>query len=166
MLRASSALLSLAVLLTAAGCGDSGPTLHSVKGKVTKGGNPLEGVIVTMVSKDNGYPPVTGRTGSDGSFSIMSQTGRLGAPEGTYKVFIAPPSSNAQPTGNPNGGPPSNMDDIMKQYGGGAGNRRTSAPPGGEKATGDVIPLEFQSADKTPLTQTVPVSGDWLIEIP
>ncbi|MBL8815712.1 MAG: carboxypeptidase regulatory-like domain-containing protein [Planctomyces sp.] len=166
MLRTSIALMSLAMVVLISGCGGDGPPLHSVKGKVTKAGAPLEGVMVTMVAAEGGYPPVSGRTGSDGSFNIMSATGRLGAPEGTYKVYISPKSSNANPTGNPNGGPPSNMEDIMKQYGGGAKGGRSSAAPGSGPASGDVIPVDFQAADKTPLRQTVPISGDWVIEIP
>ncbi len=166
MLRTSIACLSMAFVMLAAGCGADGPALHAVKGKVTKAGAPLEGVVVTMVSKESGYPPVSGTTGSDGTFNIMSPTGRLGAPEGTYKVFVTPKSANSAPTGNPNGGPPSNVEDIMKQYGGGGGQGRTSAAPSSGPASGDVIPVEFQSADKSPLTQTVPLASDWAIEIP
>ncbi len=75
--------------LALAGCGEGGPKLHPVRGKVTLDGAAVEGATVAFVP--TGSTPgseATGRTGPDGTFELSSRTGK-GAAAGTYKVVIS-----------------------------------------------------------------------------
>lgn len=146
------------------GCGGDGPALHALSGTVTKAGKGLEGVTVTLVATEGGFPPLTARTQADGSFRVITSTGRLGAPAGDYKVYLTPMSSEIVTASAP-GEPPKNMEKVMQQYAGQTKGRGSSAPKGPE-AGAELIPLEYQSADKSPLKITVPMAEEWKIEIP
>ena len=54
--RRSFSLLALIGIGFLAGCGDAGPALSSVSGKVTKGGKPLANINVT-------FTPTSGEIG-------------------------------------------------------------------------------------------------------
>lgn len=62
-------------------------TLNPVHGKVTLGGQPLAGALVSFHPDDPKANPATGFTKEDGAFSVM--TGDIeGANPGTYKITI------------------------------------------------------------------------------
>ncbi len=90
--------MTILFMLTAAiaGCGGgapSGPKLFPVNGKLTKGGAPLGGIVISLFPTDanSKAPALTGVTQDDGSFSIRTNAGNAGAPVGSYKVVLAAP---------------------------------------------------------------------------
>lgn len=83
------AWLTSALVLAMIGCGEKGPPMGPVRGKVTLDNQPLsEGVVV--------FESIPGGFGSsavlqpDGSYSIRCQYGN-GLPVGRYRVAITPP---------------------------------------------------------------------------
>jgi len=81
------------VLLFVTGCGDSGPTLHSVTGKITFDGQPVVRQTTTVVLKpiapapdQTGLEPV-GKVDFEGNYTVFTG-GRKGAPPGRYKVVV------------------------------------------------------------------------------
>jgi hypothetical protein len=93
-----SVLLLSMVSLFLTGCGGGGydgPKLHSVTGKLTKGGAPVGGVNISLVPPQGAgadVPALVALTKDDGTFTIMTSSGHKGAPIGMYKVvIIAPP---------------------------------------------------------------------------
>lgn len=98
----TSALLLTLTLLSLTGCGESGPSLTSVSGKVTVDDVPWTKGAVRFVpdkSKGNtGINEATGTIGADGSYTL-STVNKSGAPTGWYKVSVSsgeiPDSANA-----------------------------------------------------------------------
>ena len=86
----------LAITLCA-GCGgsDGGPVLVPVKGVATVDGVPIAGLGIsfrgeTVAGKPEYFPG--GSTDAKGMYSLIT-AGKDGAPIGTYKVVVFPPSS-------------------------------------------------------------------------
>ncbi|MDX1969186.1 MAG: hypothetical protein SFV23_18560 [Planctomycetaceae bacterium] len=78
-----------------AGCGGSSEfTLHPVSGKITKGGQPLPDITVSLVPADATIkaPPMIGRTDDQGQYSIRTVSGETGCPEGTFKIVLTAPA--------------------------------------------------------------------------
>lgn len=83
---------SAALLCVLAGCG--GPRTYPVEGKVTfPDGTPLKGALVTLAPKGEDAPPIgaRGETDEQGVFRLSTYKLDDGAPEGTYRVAVAPP---------------------------------------------------------------------------
>lgn len=81
------------ISISFAGCGDGLdlPKAYSVTGKVTAGGAPLSGYLVSFVAADGkGTGGGTANVGSDGAFSLETLDGRPGCEPGKYKVVIRP----------------------------------------------------------------------------
>jgi hypothetical protein len=77
----------VALLLVAlVGCGDSGPSLAKVKGKVTLYGKPYTKGIVTF-TPEGGGPVGISTTNTDGDYEIWT-TGKMGAVLGKHKVSV------------------------------------------------------------------------------
>ena len=78
------------------GCGASappGPTIYPVKGKLTKGGQPLKGVNVGLYPAGGASAkgtPGSGVTDDAGAFEIRS-SGGVGVSAGSYKVVLSAP---------------------------------------------------------------------------
>lgn len=72
-------------ILTALGCGESGPPLVEATGSVVYRGNPLESASVTF-QPEQGQPAV-GRTDAQGKFRLATR-GRPGVSPGRAKVAI------------------------------------------------------------------------------
>ncbi len=114
-----SAALGIFALLGVCGCsggGYDGPKLYPVSGKLTKGGAPLGGINISLVSPDvaSKAPPLVAVTKDDGSFTITTSSGANGAPVGTYKVvIIAPPPEFDYATQK---GPPKKSSVIPEKY--------------------------------------------------
>lgn len=86
-------LMAIAVLLAASGCGDSGPGLIPVTGKVTYGGGawPKSGHInFSAVEPAAGYPTLNGTAelAADGTFTVKSSGDKFGLVPGKYAVSI------------------------------------------------------------------------------
>lgn len=97
-------VLVVALLIIGIGCGPPGPKTYPVKGRVVyKDGDVKELLYyqVQLESEPDGKQKAVGEIEEDGSFSLMSNVegqGRTGAPEGSYRARILPPSDreNAQ----------------------------------------------------------------------
>jgi hypothetical protein len=76
------------------GCGEKGPDLAKVYGKVTMDGNPLPNVTVLFNPTQGGRPSL-GTTGTDGSFVLYHTSGRKGVELGEHEVFIDPKEEEA-----------------------------------------------------------------------
>jgi hypothetical protein len=76
------------------------PPLHPAKGKIVRGGEPVNGGSVRLQS-DPDVPDivVTANVGADGTFELetihaTSQKKGAGAPTGTFKVMYYPPQAD------------------------------------------------------------------------
>ncbi len=91
------------VWLIVSGCGPSGPTLYSVKGKVTVNGKAAAHAIVFLHRKgktDIGEPTPYGKATEDGTFAIATAPGQDGAQVGDYTVTIVWPDMSKPEDGN------------------------------------------------------------------
>jgi hypothetical protein len=83
----------LALLLTS--CGDGGPKLYPVSGKVLFNDQPAEGATVVFHPSDSTMPKPSATVGADGSFALRTHPHGEGAPAGDYSVIVTwyPPNS-------------------------------------------------------------------------
>src|SRR5262245_38752936 len=82
--NASLSLLVFAIALLA-GCGEGGPRLGQVTGKVTLDGKPLPNVSVTFMPKEGGT--ASGVTDANGNYELTHNNGK-GAPLGKNMVAV------------------------------------------------------------------------------
>jgi hypothetical protein len=75
------------VLLVVVGCGQSGPEVAPVKGRVTLDGRPLEMADIVFQPNDGGSPS-TSRTDADGTYELLYKRGVVGARTGEHTVRI------------------------------------------------------------------------------
>lgn len=90
-LRSFGRALTGALALLAASCGDGGPTLYPVSGKVLFNGQPVEGATVVFVpvgSDDATALKPSGAVQTDGSFTLSTYPHGDGAPAGDYVVLV------------------------------------------------------------------------------
>jgi hypothetical protein len=85
-MRRFTAVASVALCLTYAGCGESGPELGAVTGVVTLDGKPYPNALVTFTPKDGG-PASTGVTDASGAYELLCLD-RKGAPLGQHQVSV------------------------------------------------------------------------------
>jgi hypothetical protein len=91
------------IVLFAAGCRSSKmPPLNSVKGRATRGGAPVEFVMIRLIP-DTNMPDfsVMGLSDSSGEIDVYTIEGstnrrKSGAPEGTYAIRVMPPMDDKQ----------------------------------------------------------------------
>lgn len=108
------------LVLFSLGCGGGGydgPKLYPVTGKLTKGGAPLPGINISLISPDpaSKAPPLLAVTKDDGTFIVRTSAGYPGAPVGNYKVLIvSPPPEIDYRTQK---GPPKKSKVIPEKYG-------------------------------------------------
>ena len=75
-------------------CGNGWKKCHPAQGKIVLDGSPLEGAEVWLFPTDekllNTNPPVRpyGKSGKDGSFTLMTYVAGDGAPQGKYKARV------------------------------------------------------------------------------
>jgi len=142
-------VLLLAVAL--AGCsgaeGDADRVeVYPVTGKVTFNGAPVADATVSFSPKGE-YPAASGRTDSEGVYSLTTYETEDGAAAGDYAVLVIKdtPAAAAAPSGGhaaySSGGP--------------------AASHGGksQKAAG-ALPEQYRTADRTPLQVTVKADGE------
>jgi hypothetical protein len=145
----SQLVVLFAGLVFCAGCGgDAGPSLNSVKGKVTRGGRPLAKVMVTFTPIEKG-PTGSGVTNDNGEYVVISASGKEGAIAGKHKVVLTVAASA--------GPAPGGKTDFAKM----AAERDSKTKAGAEGAppaatnTEDIVPAEYSDASKTPLSYEV-----------
>ena len=97
--------IALVGLLTGlVGCGQSGPKLEPVSGKVLKDGKAMTNVSVAMVPEGSGVAAIGN---ADSSGMIVVQTnGRAGAMQGKYKIGVTEPTRPMTPESLKSGSPP------------------------------------------------------------
>jgi len=150
--RRSLPLLAVCCSLILTGCGDSGPALSSVSGKVTKGGKPLANINVTFTPTAGG-PSSAGRTDSDGKFALICQNGKAGAVPGKHKVVL---QAFQEAAVDSNADPKAAMEAYMKMRG---GNGKKNTAPSNDPS-GGAFPKEYGDAAKTPLQYEVTASAN------
>jgi hypothetical protein len=75
------------LLILASGCGQGGPEVAPVKGRVTLDGQPLKMVDIVF-QPTNGDPPSTSRTDDNGNYEMLYKRGVMGARTGEHSVRI------------------------------------------------------------------------------
>src|SRR5690349_25086001 len=90
-------LVGLAVVLLTGlvGCGESGPKLEPVSGKILKDGKPMTNVAVAMVPEGSGIAAI-GTANSSGTI-VVQTNGRSGAMQGKYKIGVTEPTRPMTP---------------------------------------------------------------------
>ncbi|MCC7422455.1 MAG: hypothetical protein IT428_19420 [Planctomycetaceae bacterium] len=83
----SLAVLGLALAAGASGCGNFGPELVKVTGKVEANGLPLSKVMVEFQPQDKGSPSI-GYTDENGRYELRFSRDRYGALVGRHTVRI------------------------------------------------------------------------------
>lgn len=113
------ALLCASLLM--AGCGPGGPPTVPVTGTITKGGQPLANITVTLVDSAKPDNTATGTSDSAGKFDLVYGTiGKRGAVPGKYKVVLSGGGGDAVKGADYKGG---------GAYGPQGGGARQSAAP-------------------------------------
>ena len=97
--------ITLVGLLTAlVGCGQSGPKLEPVSGKILKDGKAMTNVSVALVPEGSGIAAIGS---ADSSGTIVVQTnGRSGAMQGKYKIGVTEPTRPMTEEALRSGSPP------------------------------------------------------------
>ncbi|MEO8269593.1 MAG: hypothetical protein ABI557_07735 [Aureliella sp.] len=134
------------------GCSSSfGPPPVPVGGSVTLNGKPVDGALVTFLTKDGVGRSASGKTSADGSFKLTSVNTNDGAAPGEYTITI----SKQELKGG--GG----AVDISKDgYGADYGAAMAAAGKGDlGKLYKDLIPKKYADPGQSGLTRTV-VKGD------
>ncbi|HEX6961100.1 MAG TPA: hypothetical protein VF175_04485 [Lacipirellula sp.] len=103
-LRVVSVLLAFSICGAAIGCGEPGPELIPVSGKVTIDGKPAAEGSVMFISTVNPMTKLIGSIESDGTYSVITQR-KPGAPAGEYRVTVFVTETPKDSNGNYNGLP-------------------------------------------------------------
>jgi hypothetical protein len=97
--------ITLVGLLTGlVGCGQSGPKLEPVSGKILKDGKAMTNVAVSMVPEGSGVAAI-GTADSAGTI-VVQTNGRSGAMQGKYKIGVTEPTRPMTPESLKSGSPP------------------------------------------------------------
>jgi len=145
----SRGLCLVVASLFLAGCGDGGPELAAVSGKVTKGGQPLAGVNVTF-SPVNPGPSSGARTDAEGKFILICQSGKAGAVIGQHKAILQAVASGGVDS---NSDPKAAMEAMLKARSGGPKGKNVD--PSKAAAAEAPFPAEYGDPAKTPLSYEV-----------
>ncbi|HJZ89693.1 MAG TPA: hypothetical protein VKE40_02400 [Gemmataceae bacterium] len=133
-MRRLTSLALLGVGLAAAGCGDGGPKLVPVEGRVTLDGKPVKEMLINFHPVGDTYGTgANAMTDADGRFTLMDSRGGDGAYAGEYKVSFYPALGRRQ-----------------------EGDPSTDVVNDGSKGG---FPRIYLDADKSPLRTTIPEGG-------
>lgn len=99
-----AAIVSAMLTTAVTGCGEAGPELIPVKGRVTLDGKPATEGAVVFHDASNGLRKLIGAIGPDGNYSIM-QNREPGAAAGEYRVTVLVTETAKGPDGEPTGLP-------------------------------------------------------------
>lgn len=133
------------------GCGDGLPKPVPVGGKVTFSKKPVEGALVTFLSKGGGRS-ASGRTDAEGNFKLTTINTDDGAPPGEYTITIAKQESKVA------GG--NSVDVASGEYGAAYGQMMEAAASGTmDKVMKNNLPEKYANAADSGLIRTV-VKGE------
>jgi len=151
-------------IITLVGCGGtSGPTLYPVQGTVTVGGKPMANVSVTFAPVD-GRGASAGRTNANGTFVLLSQSGKAGAVSGKHKVML---QAQAEQTTSGNFSDPGVIEKMMKDRESSMAGGRKGAPNTADAKKEKTIPAEYNDPKNTPLEFEVkPSSNNFDVPVP
>lgn len=147
---ARSVLAGLALCVLASGCSDGGadrkPT-HPVSGTVTLAGSPVADASVTFSPTGQGQPVATGRTNSEGKYTLTTYEGGDGAVAGDYVALVT--KSSASTTNDPQA--------VHEAYTSGKAPASGHSGRGGSGGSdsGTALPDKYSNASTSPLTVTV-----------
>jgi hypothetical protein len=121
-----AAIVTLPVLLSSAGCGNSDyPEMARVTGTVTYKGKPVSNIMVNFMPTAG--RPSWGKTDADGKFEMIYDADRKGVKMGHHKVYFTPPATatiggprtnaSSKAIAEAVGLTPEEMADIRKNYG-------------------------------------------------
>jgi hypothetical protein len=133
-------LWAAAALLALAGCGGPKFNYAEVEGKVTLGGQPLSGVVVTFYPDSEGkeqLPYARGTTDAAGAYALATMDGKPGALVGKNRVVVNWPLRERRDDKGPPPPPP--------------------GPP---------IPIAYTVATETPLVVEVKAGPRQTIDLP
>lgn len=143
-------LWAAAVLAATAGCGDGGPVLQPVHGRVTLDGRALAGKTLRFVPEP-GTPGVGAgaTTDADGKYTLLStRPGATrdmpGTPAGAYRVVVVEPMFPV---------------DLPVQSADSSEPTVAIGLPAAPKKKGQQIPAAYATPETTPLKVTVPDGG-------
>lgn len=152
-------LISLAAA-TLPGCGEGGPKVVPVAGKVLVDGKPIEGLLVTFLPKDaKTGRAATGRTDESGAFTLTTNKLNDGALVGEYTVLVNDiPDTAGASAANAAVPKPNDKDYMEKQLALRAGKTAGQGPR---------VAADYGDASKTTLKATVkPSANDNKFEFP
>lgn len=142
------------VLFCAVGCGPGQVSVYAVKGKLTKGGQPLGDVHLDLSPTDPGdHTFAYAEVGPDGIFELKCSDGRIGAEAGSYKVVL---SSKA--AADPMAAMLANRDKTQSS------GEPISEANGGQDSNVK-FPQEYASKEKSPKTVEVAKTADQTLNI-
>ena len=97
-------IILVGLLAALVGCGQSGPKLEPVSGKILKDNKPMNNVAVSLVPEGSGVAAIGT---ADASGTIVVQTnGRAGAMQGKYKIGVTEPTRPMTEAALKSGSPP------------------------------------------------------------
>ena len=151
-----SRLFVIGTCLLLIGCGEAGPDLQPVTGKVMKGGEPLKGVSVTFSPVEAG-PSSGGITNDEGKFVLLCQSGKAGAVPGKHMAVLAMVTkADVGPVG---------VEAMMAARNASVDKGERGAPAKSEEVAS--FPPEYGDAKSTPLSYEVKAgANDFDIVIP
>ncbi len=117
IVRMEKQILSLSLLFLASilGCGDGGPELGTVKGKVTLDGKPVPNATLTFIPQFEGSPSY-GITDSNGDYTLAFTDTKKGAMLGSFDVQIETKKISKQEMSDDAQGEPPPFIAIPKKY--------------------------------------------------
>ena len=146
--------LTIAVVLTATGCGGGGTSprkaVYTATGSIKVFGAPLGGATVAFAPLDN-QPTAFGTTDDQGNFKLTTYDYQDGAAAGKFKVIVSKTAPTAEDGTTTDGG---------------EDHEAAEATMGGHDAKGaaaskvSLLPAQYNSIESTPLTAEVKSSGD------
>lgn len=130
------------------GCSGGGSGTVAVQGLVRLDGQPLKSASVQFVPEDPAGRDAMATTDQEGRFVLSTFDARDGALPGSYKIVVTPiaPAQEASK--------PMTPDEAMAEA--------SRTPP---KPVLPGFPEKYTRVDQTPLRQTVPATGDIVIEL-
>ena len=87
------ALAAYVIVAAFLGCGDSGPKVVAVSGRVTRHGKPVPNLTISFVPQGGGRPSQA-RLDQDGRFKLVHGLDKDGAEVGTHTVSVSFPPSD------------------------------------------------------------------------
>ncbi|MDB5341150.1 MAG: hypothetical protein JWN70_6769 [Planctomycetaceae bacterium] len=154
-IRSFSLLALLALSVAGIGCGKSG--IYPIEGVVLLDGSPLGGATVTCQPQGSGQPAFA-TTKADGSFKVATPAGK-GATPGEYKLSLSKVSGRKREGPPPwvgRVGVPVTRAEIL------AWEKKLADD---RKKEHEAVPEPYRTTATTPLSITVPLDQDLVIEL-